>query len=116
LAVFRIVQESLTNIHRHSGSKTATIRLSRNSDNVFLEIQDYGKGISPEKLAAIKAQRSGVGITGMRERVRHFNGVMDIQSSGTGATVSVAFPAAMTPASSSTSGAENIPRPTEAAD
>ncbi|HKB98589.1 MAG TPA: PAS domain S-box protein [Terriglobales bacterium] len=96
LAVFRIVQESLTNIHRHSGSKTATIRLSRNSDNVFLEIQDYGKGISPEKLAAIKAQRSGVGITGMRERVRHFNGVMDIQSNGTGATVLVTFPVTTT--------------------
>jgi PAS domain S-box-containing protein len=92
LAVFRIVQESLTNIHRHSGSKTARIRLSRDACSVGLEIQDHGKGISGEKLAAIKAQRTGVGITGIRERVRHFNGLMDIQSNGTGATISVTLP------------------------
>ena len=93
LAVFRIVQESLTNIHRHSGSKTARIRLSRIQD-VLLEIQDEGKGIPAEKLAAIKAQRTGVGIAGMRERIRHFKGEMDIQSKGAGATVVVKFPLA----------------------
>jgi PAS domain S-box-containing protein len=92
LAIFRIVQESLTNIHRHSGSKTATIRLSRGVRNIVLEIQDHGRGISPDKLAAIKAQRTGVGITGMRERVRNFAGEMDIQSNGNGATVSVTLP------------------------
>lgn len=101
LAVFRIVQESLTNIHRHSGSKTATIRLFRSSDCILLEIQDHGKGISPEKLAAIKAQRTGVGITGMRERIRHFKGEMDIQSSGTGATLLVTLPLPPAPASGS---------------
>ena len=92
LAVFRIVQESLTNIHRHSGSKTATIRLSRSIHNVSLEIQDHGKGISAEKLAALKAQRTGVGITGMRERVRQLNGEMDIQSDSAGATILVTLP------------------------
>jgi PAS domain S-box-containing protein len=92
LAVFRIVQESLTNIHRHSGSKTATIRLSRGIHKVLLKIQDHGKGISAEKLAAIKAQRTGVGITGMRERVRHVKGEMDIQSNGAGATILVTLP------------------------
>jgi PAS domain S-box-containing protein len=92
MAVFRVVQECLTNIHRHSGSKTATIRLSRNADIVSLEIQDAGKGISAEKLAGIQAQRSGVGITGMRERVRHFKGVMNIHSNGTGTTISVTIP------------------------
>jgi len=92
LAVFRIVQESLTNIHRHSGSKTATIRLSRSVHNVVIEIQDHGKGISPEKLVAIKAQRTGVGITGMRERVRHLKGEMDIWSNGAGATILVTLP------------------------
>jgi PAS domain S-box-containing protein len=92
LAVFRIVQESLTNIHRHSGSKTATICLSRTADSIFLEIQDHGKGISAEELAAIKAERTGVGITGMRERVRHFQGVMNIASNGRGATISVTLP------------------------
>jgi len=92
LAIFRIVQECLTNIHRHSGSKTATIRISRGADGILLEIQDNGKGISDEKLAAIKAHRTGVGITGMHERVCQFKGVMDIQSNGNGATVLAIFP------------------------
>jgi PAS domain S-box-containing protein len=92
LTVFRIVQECLTNIHRHSGSKTATIRLSRNPDGVTLEIQDEGRGMPAEKLNGIHAQRSGVGITGMRERVRHLKGSMDIRANGTGTTISVALP------------------------
>jgi PAS domain S-box-containing protein len=108
LTIFRIVQEGLTNIHRHSGSKTATIRLSRNADSVLLKIEDHGKGISPEKLAALRAQRTGVGITGMRERVRHLKGVMDIQSNGTGATISVTFPVPMSPTSISTSRSDGI--------
>jgi len=108
LTIFRIVQEGLTNIHRHSGSKTATIRLSRNADSVLLRIEDHGKGISPEKLAAIRAQRTGVGITGMRERVRHLKGVMDIQSNGTGATISVTFPVPTIPTSIPTSGSGGI--------
>jgi PAS domain S-box-containing protein len=92
LAMFRILQECLTNIHRHSGSKTATIRLSRSFESVALEIQDNGKGIPLEKLDGIHAQRSGVGFAGMRERVRHLKGIMDIHSSGTGTTVSVTLP------------------------
>jgi signal transduction histidine kinase len=92
LAIFRIVQEALTNIHRHSGSKTGTIRLSRDNGRVLLEIQDHGRGISVEKLAAIKAQRTGVGIAGMRERVLHLKGEMDIQSNDGGALVSVTLP------------------------
>ena len=92
LALFRIVQESLTNVHRHSGSKTATIHITRNADSVSMVIRDYGKGISNEKLTAIRAQRAGVGVTGMRERMRPFRGVMDIQSDGTGVTVSITVP------------------------
>jgi PAS domain S-box-containing protein len=92
LAMFRILQECLTNIHRHSGSKTATIRLSRSFESVALEIQDNGNGIPLEKLDGIHAQRSGVGFAGMRERVRHLKGIMDIHSSGTGTTVSVTLP------------------------
>jgi PAS domain S-box-containing protein len=96
LSIFRIVQESLTNIHRHSGSKTGTIRLSRDTDRVSLQIQDYGKGLSTEKLAEVKRNRAGIGLTGMRERVRHFNGRMDIQSNGSGTTVSIDLPLAAT--------------------
>ena len=112
LTIFRIVQESLTNIHRHSGCKTATIHLSRGARNILLEIQDQGKGIPPEKLAEIKAQRTGVGIAGMRERVRHFKGEMDIQSNGSGARIVVTFPLATDAASES----ETILQPSEAAE
>jgi two-component system NarL family sensor kinase len=92
VAIFRIVQECLTNIHRHSGSKTATIRLSTDSNGVSLEIQDEGKGIPAEKLTGIQTQRSGVGIAGIRERVRHLKGVMNIQSSSKGTKVSISIP------------------------
>jgi PAS domain S-box-containing protein len=92
VAVFRIVQECLTNIHRHSGSETATIRLSNDGNDVSLEIQDEGKGISEKKLTEIQAQRSGVGIAGMRERVRHLNGTMNIQSNSYGTKVFITLP------------------------
>src|ERR1700683_3036624 len=92
LAMFRIIQECVTNIHRHSGSKTAALRLFRDADGVRLEVQDQGKGIPAEKLDGIRAQRSGVGITGMRERVRHFNGAMQIQSTRTGTKISLSLP------------------------
>jgi PAS domain S-box-containing protein len=95
VAIFRIVQECLTNIHRHSGSKTATIRLSREGEIVSLEIQDEGKGIPSEKLTEIQAHRTGVGITGMRERVRHLNGTIDIQSDANGTKISVSLPASL---------------------
>lgn len=96
LSLFRIVQESLTNIHRHSGSNTGTIRLSRDSDSISLQVEDKGKGLSTEKLGEIRAGRTGIGLTGMRERVRHLNGQLDIQSNGTGTTVSVNLPIAAT--------------------
>ena len=91
LALFRIMQECLTNVHRHSGSKNAAIRISRTAEEVSLEIADQGKGIPPEKLSVIHG-RSGVGITGIRERVRHFGGAVNIQSNGNGTTVEVNLP------------------------
>jgi PAS domain S-box-containing protein len=96
LAVFRIVQECLTNIHRHSGSKSATIRLSRSAEAVALEIRDAGHGIPSDKLDGIHAQRSGVGIAGMRERVRHFKGVLTILSDAAGTRISVMLPISTT--------------------
>jgi PAS domain S-box-containing protein len=108
LSVFRIVQESLTNIHRHSDSKTATIRLSRAAEGVCLEIEDAGKGISAEKLAGMQGQRSGVGITGMRERIRHFAGTMDIQSNDRGTKISVKLPVPVTATSESGSVLQRI--------
>jgi len=92
LAIFRVVQECLTNIHRHSGSKTAVIRVSRTGEAVRTEVRDQGKGISPERLLEIQSQGSGVGIRGIRERIRHFHGEMKIESSGSGTSVIVSIP------------------------
>lgn len=90
--IFRIVQECLTNIHRHSGSPSATIRVQQDSEWILVEVQDRGKGIAPEKLSRIKSAGSGVGIRGMSERIRHFGGVLDIESNGQGTKVAVKFP------------------------
>jgi two-component system NarL family sensor kinase len=92
LVMFRLVQECLTNIHRHSGSKSAVIHIARDANTVALDVQDAGKGIPPEKLSAIQSQGSGVGIRGMRERVRHFGGEMQINSTARGTNISFRFP------------------------
>jgi PAS domain S-box-containing protein len=92
LVMFRLVQECLTNIHRHSGSKTAVILIARDRESVALEVQDEGKGIAAEKLVDLQSQGSGVGIRGMRERVRHFGGQMDIESNRGGTKISFKFP------------------------
>ena len=92
LALFRIMQECLTNIHRHSGSPKATVRIARSADDVRLDVIDSGKGISPDKLAAVQAQRSGVGLTGIHERIRQLHGVTNIQSNASGTHVSVILP------------------------
>ena len=91
-AVFHIVQESLTNIHRHSGSKTATLRIARSGERVSLDIEDKGTGIPADILREIQSRGSGVGIAGMRERVLHFNGDIRITSVDTGTRIAVSFP------------------------
>jgi PAS domain S-box-containing protein len=92
LVLFRIVQECLTNVIRHSGSKKAAIRIDSEAGIVNLEVRDFGKGIPPEKLVDIREHGSGVGIRGMRERVRQFQGDMQIESTGSGTTVRVTVP------------------------
>jgi PAS domain S-box-containing protein len=89
LVVFRVVQECLTNTHRHSGSKTASIRLLMQNGALTLEVKDQGRGMSAEKLAEIVAHGSGVGIQGIRERLRPYEGNMRIQSGADGTTISV---------------------------
>ncbi len=93
LMMFRLVQECLTNIHRHSESETADITVWREDESVFLEVQDEGKGIPPERLASIQSQGGGVGIRGMRERIRRFRGNMEINSNDSGTRITFRFPA-----------------------
>ena len=92
LMVFRIVQEALTNIHRHSGSNNAVIRVTQEADSILVDVQDTGKGISPEKLADIQSHGSGVGIRGMQERLRQFRGNIKIESGSSGTRVLVTIP------------------------
>jgi two-component system, NarL family, sensor kinase len=92
IALFRIVQESLTNVLRHSGSDMAAIRIARVDGNVTLQVQDRGKGISARKLAEINRAGSGVGIRGMRDRVRHLKGEIKVDSTESGTTVSISLP------------------------
>jgi signal transduction histidine kinase len=92
LILFRLVQECLTNVHRHSGSKSATIQVARGDNHVSLEVQDQGQGISPQRLVEIQTHASGVGIQGMRERVRQFHGEMTIESDNTGTRIFAVLP------------------------
>jgi PAS domain S-box-containing protein len=98
LLIFRLVQESLTNVHRHSGSKTALIRIEREENTIHVEVEDQGRGMSAERLAEIQSQGTGVGIRGMRERVSQFRGDLVIESNGFGTRVCASLPL-KTPAS-----------------
>jgi PAS domain S-box-containing protein len=96
-AIFRIVQECLTNIHRHSESPVARIRVSRSDGQVSLEVEDRGKGIPPEKREAMDSGGTpGVGIRGMRERLRQLGGTLEINSSGRGTVVVARLPVVST--------------------
>jgi signal transduction histidine kinase len=91
--IFRIVQECLTNIHRHSGSPTASIRILRNDQEISVEVRDHGKGM-PSPGSAPSSVKTGIGVQGMRERVREWNGKLEIRSGSDGtlvlATLSIA--------------------------
>jgi PAS domain S-box-containing protein len=96
-AIFRIVQECLTNIHRHSESPVARIRIRRTDSEVSLEVEDRGKGIPPEKRQAMDSGgTAGVGIRGMRERLRQLGGSLEINSNDTGTVVVARLPVAST--------------------
>lgn len=90
LALFRVVQECLTNVHRHSGSKTARIHLEIDGTDIQMRIEDDGRGIDPEKLNGVGV---GVGLQGMRERVGQLGGCMVIQSGNHGTRITFRFPA-----------------------
>ena len=92
LAIFRVVQECLTNVHRHSGSKTAAVRVLDSVECIRVEVQDQGKGISREKLDQLRSASSGVGLRGMRERARQFGGNLEISSNLHGTLVVTTFP------------------------
>jgi signal transduction histidine kinase len=88
IALFRVVQESLTNVHRHSGSRVANVHIARDAERVVLEIRDEGKMAQAGK----KAFSPGVGILGMRERVRQLGGKLEIYSDEAGTLIRALVP------------------------
>jgi two-component system, NarL family, sensor kinase len=108
LVVFRLVQECLTNIHRHSGSKTASISIAREPGQITVEIRDQGTGMSPERLAEVQAGASGVGIRGMRERLRQFKGNLKIESDSSGTRILVTIPITNIPVRENESNPESL--------
>jgi signal transduction histidine kinase len=104
LVLFRVIQESLANVLRHSGSSTVLIRLERDDLEARLEVQDSGCGLPTENAQPDTKllRRIGVGIAAMRERLRHVGGKLDIESDAEGVTVLANIP---TPAESETASA-----------
>jgi two-component system NarL family sensor kinase len=94
LALFRVVQESLTNIRRHSGSSRAKIVIENGPENIRLEVRDRGRGIARarRKQAETLPVGFGVGIPSMQERVKQIGGSLEIQSSNQGTTVLATIP------------------------
>jgi PAS domain S-box-containing protein len=93
IAIFRMIQECLTNIHRHSGSATAAISLKQDGDLALVEVRDSGKGIPLDKQREFtELGRGGVGLNGMRERLRQLGGTLEIQSKETGTVVTATLP------------------------
>lgn len=92
LALFRVVQEALTNVMRHSGSRTAQIRVSFNAESVMLAVRDEGKGIGDRRFTPATPKVHGVGIMGMRERIQQFGGSIEVQKLPKGTEVVAVMP------------------------
>ena len=91
LALFRVVQESLANVHRHSGSPTATIRLLCEDEALRVEVADAGRGLG-DALSSAGDRPLGVGIAGMKERLRQLGGELEMESGPGGTTVRAVLP------------------------
>jgi signal transduction histidine kinase len=100
MTLFRIVREGLANIHRHSGSREATIAFEYHREGIELEIADKGKGM-PNSILGDASGSLGVGIPGMRVRVQQLNGTLEFESSSDGTTLRVAMPVGSTTHSAS---------------
>lgn len=91
IAVFRAIQECLTNIHRHSGSSSCSVKVSQEDGSLLVEVKDSGRGIPQAKQLTLPAS-GGVGLRGMQERIRQLGGNMEIDSSPQGTVISARIP------------------------
>jgi signal transduction histidine kinase len=94
IVLFRILQESLTNVHRHSGATQVSVCFLLKLEEIVLEIRDNGRGIPAERLNRLRegSAETGVGLAGMRERIHELNGELQIESEGHGTTLRAIVP------------------------
>jgi PAS domain S-box-containing protein len=99
IVLFRVLQEGLTNVHRHSGASVVEVTVQLDAEHVQLEIRDNGNGIPAERLQKLRDDPSstGVGLAGMQERARELGGEVRLHSSSEGTTIAVAIPIAQLP-------------------
>ena len=95
ITIFRVVQECLTNIHRHAESATASIQIRKDKSEIVVEVQDWGRGVPQDKLRNLSQMgRVGVGFGGMRERLRQLGGRLEVESDSGGTRVRAVLPLA----------------------
>ncbi len=96
IALFRILQESLTNVHRHSGSSGVEVHLKTGKHPAVLTVRDFGRGMPAQLIQGCQTNGDhfGVGLSGMRERVNDLGGNFEIQSGGEGTAIKVSIPLA----------------------
>ena len=94
LALFRVLQEALTNVHRHSGASAADVLIRRGSEEVILVVRDNGRGMDPDVLNRFRqtGAGTGVGLMSMYERARELGGKIQLESGSTGTTVQITIP------------------------
>jgi signal transduction histidine kinase len=91
-AIFRVIQEALTNVVRHAKTESARVELDKQADLVVVRVRDYGQGLPAEVAGLQLTNRLGVGITGMRERIRQFGGELMVTRSEPGTLVEAQIP------------------------
>jgi PAS domain S-box-containing protein len=92
VTIFRVIQESLTNVYRHSQTDSARVEIERQLDLVIVRVRDYGKGLDPQLTDPRASSRLGVGINGMRERIRQFGGELRVSRAEPGTLVEARIP------------------------
>ena len=112
IALFRVLQESLTNVHRHSEAVRARVCFQRQDGTAMLEVRDFGRGIQSERLQQLRetSAQTGVGLAGMRERMNELNGTLELESDERGTTIRATVPLyAIFPESSRENGQQALP-------
>jgi signal transduction histidine kinase len=109
-AIFRIVQEALTNMFRHSGARNGGVTIAQKDENIVVSVRDDGKGID-EQIMQLRPESVGVGIGGMRQRVSELGGTLRLSNANPGTIVEVVIPTLRHDPVGAATSAENLPNP-----